>query len=256
MILTFVGLDDIGIFSTGTGATLEERKESSFQQMLHRLDLVLERLIWAGLTCKMTKCTFFSVRAEYLGHIVSREGLSMATSKIETVSKIDPKSIDTLEKVRSFLGLCSYYRKFIRRFAIKAHPLTRLTRNGCDVETESQSDECQAAIEALKAAMTSEPVLMPPREDKLFIVKTDGASTLGIGGVLTQKDDDGRERVVAYYGRALQAAERNWTVQPPIRQAHGWRDRRDTPSMIRVARESEQDLSSSRVARTETGRGT
>jgi len=53
--------------------------------------------------------------------------------------------------VRSFLGLCSYYRKFIRRFAIKAHPLTRLTRNGCDVETESQSDECQAAIEALKA---------------------------------------------------------------------------------------------------------
>eukprot|EP00962_Isochrysis_galbana_P053924 scaffold25469_cov131-Isochrysis_galbana.AAC.4 len=153
----------------------------------------------------MTKCTFFSVRAEYLGHIVSREGLSMATSKIETVSKIDPKSINTLEKVRSFLGLCSYYRKFIRRFAIKAHPLTRLTRNGCDVETESQSEECQAAIEALKAAMTSEPVLMPPREDKLFIVKTDGASTLGIGGVLTQKDDDGRERVVAYYGRALQA---------------------------------------------------
>eukprot|EP00962_Isochrysis_galbana_P038847 scaffold13855_cov131-Isochrysis_galbana.AAC.1 len=51
-------LDDIGIFSTGTGATLEERKESSFQQMLHRLDLVLERLIWAGLTCKMTKKKF------------------------------------------------------------------------------------------------------------------------------------------------------------------------------------------------------
>eukprot|EP00962_Isochrysis_galbana_P004209 scaffold1167_cov154-Isochrysis_galbana.AAC.8 len=75
-------LDDIGIFSTGTGtgATLEERKESSFQQMLHRLDLVLERLIWAGLTCKMTKCTFFSVRAEYLGHIVSREGLSIPQS--------------------------------------------------------------------------------------------------------------------------------------------------------------------------------
>eukprot|EP00962_Isochrysis_galbana_P038995 scaffold13938_cov109-Isochrysis_galbana.AAC.2 len=46
----------------------------------------------------------------------------------------------------------------------------------------------------------------------LFIVKTDGASTLGIGGVLTQKDDDGRERIVAYYGRALQAAEKNWTV--------------------------------------------
>eukprot|EP00962_Isochrysis_galbana_P022300 scaffold6650_cov110-Isochrysis_galbana.AAC.4 len=124
------------------------------------------------------------------------------TTKIGTVSKIDPKTINTLEKVRSFLGLCSYYRKFIRRFAVKADPLTHLTtRNGCDVETETESqttDECQAAIEALKTAMTSEQVLMPPRDDRPFIVKTDGVSTLGIGGVLTQKDHDRRERVVAY----------------------------------------------------------
>jgi hypothetical protein len=109
-----------GIFSTGNGDTLEERCEASFQQMLHRLDLILERLIWAGLTCKMSKCTFFSVRVEYLGHIVSRDGLAMAASKIEAVSNIDAKSINTLEKVRQFLGLCSYYRKFIRRFAIIA----------------------------------------------------------------------------------------------------------------------------------------
>jgi hypothetical protein len=106
-------LDDIGIFSTGNGDTLEERCEESFQQTLHRLDLVLERLIWAGLTCKMSKCTFFSVRAEYLGHIVPRDGSAMAASKIEAVSNIDSGSINTLEKVRQFLGLCSYYRKFI-----------------------------------------------------------------------------------------------------------------------------------------------
>jgi hypothetical protein len=205
-------LDDIGIFSTGNGDTLEERCEASFQQMLHRLDLVLERLIWAGLTCKMSKCTFFSVRAEYLGHIVSRDGLAMAASKIEAVSNIDAKSINTLEKVRQFLGLCSYYRKFIRRFAIIACPLTRLTRSGCDVAEESQTEECQTAIEALKKAITSEPVLIPPREDRIFSVKTDGASTQGIGAVLAQRDDDGRERVVAYYGRALQPAEKNWTV--------------------------------------------
>jgi hypothetical protein len=49
-------LDDIWVFSTGNGDTFEEREEASFQQMLHRLDLVLERLIWAGLTCKMSKC--------------------------------------------------------------------------------------------------------------------------------------------------------------------------------------------------------
>jgi hypothetical protein len=81
-------LDDIGIFSSGNGETLEERCEESFQLLLNRLDLVLERLIWAGLTCKMPKCTFFSVRAEYLGHIVSRDGLAMAASKIKAVSNI------------------------------------------------------------------------------------------------------------------------------------------------------------------------
>jgi hypothetical protein len=132
----------------------------------------------------------------------------MAASKIETVSNIDPKSINSLDKVRSFLGLCSYYRKFIRSFSILAYPLTRLTRTGCDVANESPTGECRDAIEALKKAITSKPVLIPPREDRRFIVKTDSASTLGIGAVLTQTDDDGRERVVAYYGRAFKQQRR------------------------------------------------
>jgi hypothetical protein len=204
--------DDIGVFSTGKGDTFEEREEASFLQMLHRLDLVLERLIWAGLTCKMSKCGFFCTKAEYLGHLVSREGLKMTSTKVDAVKNIDPSKINSITEVRAFLGLCSCYRKFIRRFAILAAPLTRLTRKDCDVPTESQSEECQQAIIALKDAITSEPVLMPPREDQPFFVTTDGASTLGIGGVSTQRDDEGRERVVAYYGRALSPAEKNWTV--------------------------------------------
>ena len=80
-------LDDISIWSNGTGGTVEERIEQSFEQMLHRLDLVLERLIWANLTCKATKCLLFAILAEYLGHIISRKGLEMAPSKIDTVSK-------------------------------------------------------------------------------------------------------------------------------------------------------------------------
>jgi putative transposase len=66
-------LDDIGVFSTGNGDTFEVREEASFQQMLHRLDLVLERLIWAGLTCKMSKCGFFCTKAEYLGPGMSHQ---------------------------------------------------------------------------------------------------------------------------------------------------------------------------------------
>jgi len=134
-------LDDIGIWSTGTGSTLEERVDASFEQMLHRLDLVLERLRWAGLSCKASKCMLFAIKGEYLGHVVSRRGLEMDPKKVEAVRSIDPRHINSLEKVRSFLGLCSYYRRFIKGFAHIAAPLTDLTRTGVDVATISQSPE-------------------------------------------------------------------------------------------------------------------
>jgi hypothetical protein len=86
----------------------------------------------------MSKCGFFRTKAEYLGHLVSREGLKMTSTKVDAVKKIDPSKINSITEVRAFLGLSSYYRKFIRRFAILAAPLIRLTRKDCDVPTESQ----------------------------------------------------------------------------------------------------------------------
>jgi hypothetical protein len=205
-------LDDIGIWSNGTGATLEEREQKSFEQMLHRLDLILERLIWAGLTCKATKCVLFAISAEYLGHIISRAGLEMAPSKIEAVSKTDVDSISSIDKVRSFLGLCSYYRRFIKGFSTIATPLTDLTKKDVDVEKEVKTEPCQTAIRTLIKAITSAPVMTTPRSDREFIVKTDAASKEGLGGVLSQVDDQGHEKVIAYYGRRLNSAERNYSV--------------------------------------------
>ena len=205
-------IDDVGIWSTGQGETHEERCLDSFQQMKKRLSLVLGRLRGAGLTCKASKCVLFATEAEYLGHIVSREGLKMDPKKIEKVEAIAPESINTLERVRAFLGLCSYYRRFIPQFSKIAAPLTDLTQKGVDVEAESKKPECQAAIVALKKAITSEPVLTAPRFDRMFKVKTDGAQTEGLGGVLGQDDDEGHERVIAYYGRRLNKHERNYTV--------------------------------------------
>ena len=72
----------------------------------------------------------------------------------------------------------------------------------------SQTEECQDAVKAMITALTSEPVLMAPRHDREFIIKTDAASTVGIGGVLSQVDDAGKERVVAFFGRRLMLAER------------------------------------------------
>lgn len=210
--ICFPYLDDAGVFSTGVGDTKEERELASFEQMLHRLELVLERFESAGMTCKAPKCHLFCTEAEYLGHLVSREGIKMDPKKVQAVSDVDPKSLNTLEKIRSFLGLASYYRRFIRQFSRIAAPLHDLTKKGVDVYTESQGDVCQAAIIELKAAITSEPVLVAPRFDRPFIVKTDAAGTEGLGGVLSQLDDDGNERVIAYYGRKLNKHERHYTV--------------------------------------------
>lgn len=205
-------LDDVGVWSTGTGSNQEERESNSFEQMMSRLQSVFQRLRWAGLSMKASKCVLFATKAEYLGHVVSREGLRMDPRKIEVVRNFEPTEINTVTKVRSFLGICSYYRRFIEGFSLIAAPLTDLTRDGVDVEVESQKPGCQAAFQRLIKAITSEPVLCTPRFDRQFVVKTDAANQIGLGGVLSQADDNGRERVVAYHGRRLTKHERNYTV--------------------------------------------
>ena len=206
-------LDDVGVHSTGVGDTFEERELASFEQQMERLDLVLERFVWAGLTAKASKCILFATKTAYLGHQIGRDGLSMDPEKLDKIRNLDPTSINTVERVRSFLGLCSYYRRFVSGFARITAPLTDLTRDGVDVAVESQTPACQLAVSELIVCMTSEPVVLTmPRFDREFIVKTDAAATEGIGGVLSQLDDDGHERVIAYYGRRLTPAERKWTV--------------------------------------------
>ena len=205
-------LDDVGIWSTGKGDTPEAREASSYEQMFQRLEAVFERFKWAGLSMKASKCMLYATSCDYLGHTISRRGLHMDKSKVEAVASIDPTSINTLERVRSFLGLCSYYRRFISGFSKIAACLHDLTKDGVDVAERSQSPECQAAVRALITAITTEPVLATPRYDRPFVVKTDAANSEGLGGVLSQADDDGKEHVIAYYGRRLNKHERNYTV--------------------------------------------
>ena len=109
--------------------------------------------------------------------------------------------------VRSFLGLCSYYRRFVRGFADIARPLHRLTEKGADFRWTA---ECQAAMDTLKAALTTTPLLTYPKENAPFVLDTD-ASGSAIGAVLSQRQDD-EERVVLYYSRGLSRPERNYCV--------------------------------------------
>ena len=138
---------------------------------------------------------------EYLGHIVSQHGVRTDPDKTSAVTNW-PTPVKRKE-LRSFLGLCSYYRKFVRDFASIAAPLHALTKEN---QAFVWDEACDRAFEQLKRALTSTPVLRYPDPKKEFVLDTD-ASNHGIGAVLSQKED-GQERVVAFYSRALTAPEK------------------------------------------------
>ena len=101
---------------------------------------------------------------------------------------------EDLHQLRSFLGLCTYYRKFVKGFSTIARPLHKLT------EAKQKflwTDECERAFKKLKEALTSSPILAYPQPDKLFILDTD-ASNESVGAVLSQ-EIDGNEHVIAYW---------------------------------------------------------
>ena len=139
----------------------------------------------------MAKCHLGQERLEYLGHWISAEGVSTDEVKVSSILKWPlPKSI---RDVRSFLGLASYYSKFVRNYALIAKPLFQLTKGNQLTWTVDVED----AFEHLKNALATMPVLALPNFTHSFDVETD-ASNLGIGAVLVQHG-----RPIAYYSHGL-----------------------------------------------------
>ena len=177
----------------------------SFDEMMLNLETIFSRLRAAGLKLKSSKCLLFSETVEYLGHIISKQGVVTDPKKIETVRDW-PEPCNVTE-VRSFLGLCSYYRRFIKDFASIAKPLHKLTEKSKGFVWTSQ---CQDSFETLKSMLTNTPILAFPDFSEPFILDTD-ASDGAIGAVLSQIQD-GNEKVIAYASRSLTKSERNYCV--------------------------------------------
>lgn len=189
-----VYIDDVLIFSE----TLEEH--------LQHLRLVFERLERAGLKLKPSKCHFLRESVEYLGHLITPQGLKPNPKQVQAVIEFPvPESVTN---VRQFLGLTSYYRRFIAQFAKIAALLHALTLKDAVFEW---SRECEVAFEALKAAITHSPVLAYPNFSLDFVLETD-ACVKGLGAVLSQCQDDDILHPVAFASRSLSLAERNYSV--------------------------------------------
>ena len=128
-----------------------------------------------------------------MGHLITPEGIKPNPERTEAVALFPtPQSV---KEVRQFLGLASYYRRFVGGFAKLAQPLHSLTCKGARFVWTT---ECAGAFQALKDALVEPPVLMYPDFDKSFVLETD-ASARGLGAVLSQ-EEDGRLHPVAYAG--------------------------------------------------------
>lgn len=151
-----VYLDDIIVFSP------------TFEEHLKDLEDLFVRLDEADLRLKAFKCTLRRENIIYLGHEISAEGIRPDPSKIKTIIDITIPSNKT--ELRHFLGICGYYRKFIKNFSKIALPLYKLTHE--DV-TYSWSEVQQESFDILKNLLTQTPILSHPCFEQPFIIQTD-----------------------------------------------------------------------------------
>ena len=191
-------LDDIIVFSKMP------------DEHVKRLQSVFKKLDQEGLRLKPSKCKFFKKRVEYLGHIISENGIETNPKKIEAIVKWPQPQ--TVTQMRSFLGFCNYYLKFIHCNAQIAKPLYKLI-SGDQAKTKqaklSWDEKCEQAFKALKDICSHTPVLAYADYTKSFRVHTD-ASEVGLGAVLYQEQDDGTTRVMAFASRSLLNSEQRY----------------------------------------------
>ena len=178
----------------------------TFDQHLENLDSVLQAIDKAGLKLKLSKCSFAKPSVDFLGFTVSAAGLAPNVTKVEAIREFPTPQ--NLTELRRFLGMTSYYRRFISGFSDIACPLNRLTQKGVPFAWDKN---CQHAFEQLKEQLISAPVLAFPDLNGDYILYTD-ASDVGVGAVLTQKDENDEEKVVSFASKAFSGAEKNWTT--------------------------------------------
>lgn len=163
----------------------------SREDHLIHLQQVLEILRTNQLKAKLSKCVFDVQEVEYLGHIISRQGVATSPKKIQDIQNWSIPQIVT--QLRSFLGITGYYRHFLQRYGLICHPLHNLLRK----DSFKWADQHTSTFEQLKSALSTTPVLTLPNFAHPFILETDACST-GIGAVLMQKG-----RPIAYFSSAL-----------------------------------------------------
>ena len=189
-----VYLDDIIVYS----------KDKS--DHLRHLQIIFDRLRQNNLKLKISKCHFMKSEVQYLGYVVNRHGLLPQQSKLDILANFPAPT--TITQLQSFIGLASYYRRFVSNFSMIASVLHQAAagKNKKLVWTK----ECQEAFDILRSYLTSDTILIFPDFTRLFRLETD-ACNYGVGAVLSQKRDK-KYQPIAYWSRHLNKAQQNYST--------------------------------------------
>jgi hypothetical protein len=182
-----VFIDDILVYS---------QNEQEHEEHLRK---VLRRLRDCQLYAKLSKCEFWISEVRSLGHIINRDGLAVDPKKVAVI--LEWKAPKDVRGIKSFIGMASYYRRFIEGFSKIARPMTALLAKKVEFKW---TPACQESFEMLKQKLTTTPILVLPDVHKSFSVYCD-ASYTGLGCVLMQEG-----KVVAYSSRQLKVHEKNY----------------------------------------------
>lgn len=195
-LFVYVFIDDIIIFSR------------TYERHLEHLEFVFATCRAANLRLKYKKCKFARSSVEYLGHVVSNQGLLPSPYNTQKLQMMAPPT--SIDGVRSFLGMANYYKRFVPEFAEVAAPIIRLLRKENPFVWTQEHD---AAFNHIKTVLMSPPLLAFPDREQVQVLTTD-ASGVALGAVLSQSPQgtsDG-ETVIAYESRILRGPELRYSA--------------------------------------------
>ena len=187
-------MDDVLVFAE----TLEECQEWTKR--------VLDRMKEEDLHLKVAKCTFNQTKVEYLGLVVRNGEVLMDLTKLKAIEQWEPPK--SVKAVRSFIGFCNFYWKFIPNFSALAQPLLDLTKKGVTFHWGKNQDD---VFIKLKQMFLSAPVIKMPDTAKPFFVMTNVSLTAS-GGVLMQKDSNRDLHPCTYHSATFSPVERNYNI--------------------------------------------
>ncbi|GJS62377.1 putative reverse transcriptase domain-containing protein [Tanacetum coccineum] len=174
----------------------------SKQEHEDHLKLILGLLKKEELYAKFSKCEFLIPKVQFLGCVIDSQGIHVDPAKVDSIK--DWASPKTPTKIRQFLGLTGYYRRFIEGFSTIAKPMTKLTQKSVKFEWGDKEEE---AFQLLKQILCSAPILALPEGIENFVIYCD-ALHKGLGAVLMK-----REKVIAYASHQLKIHENNYTTR-------------------------------------------